>query len=107
LIYNRLPSPKQMQTLVQVWEAVVEMAIDWHMPASRVKAAFIEPMLLLRKEKLPEGDEWLYEIKLDGYRAIAFKSNRKPDCVRATTTIWSAISRRRSGVEIIAERYGS
>jgi hypothetical protein len=47
------------------------------MPASRVKAAFIEPMLLLRKEKLPEGDEWLYEIKLDGYRAIAFKSNRE------------------------------
>jgi DNA ligase D-like protein (predicted ligase) len=39
-----------------------------------VKAGFIEPMLLLRKEKLPEGAEWLYEIKLDGYRAIAFKS---------------------------------
>jgi DNA ligase D-like protein (predicted ligase) len=41
---------------------------------SKVKAAFIEPMLLLRKEKLPEGPEWLYEIKIDGYRAIAIKS---------------------------------
>src|SRR5258708_274366 len=47
------------------------------MPRSKVKAAFIEPMLLLRKEKLPEGEEWLYEIKLDGYRAIAFKSAGK------------------------------
>jgi ATP-dependent DNA ligase len=38
------------------------------------KARFVEPMLLLRKEKLPEGDSWLYEIKLDGYRALAIKT---------------------------------
>lgn len=43
----------------------------------RVSPAFIEPMLLLRTEKLPEGDEWSYEIKLDGYRAIAFKKGGK------------------------------
>ena len=30
-------------------------------------------MLLLRTEKLPEGKEWLYELKLDGYRALAIK----------------------------------
>jgi DNA ligase D-like protein (predicted ligase) len=35
---------------------------------------FIPPMLLLKKETLPDGPDWLYEIKLDGYRAIAFKS---------------------------------
>jgi ATP-dependent DNA ligase len=40
-------------------------------------AAFIEPMLLLRKENLPEGAEWLCEIKLDGYRALAIKRGRK------------------------------
>ena len=34
-------------------------------------------MLLLRTEKLAEGDEWLYELKLDGFRAVAFKSNGK------------------------------
>src|ERR1043165_8555116 len=39
-----------------------------------VKAQFIDPMLLLRTDKLPEGDDWQYELKLDGYRAIAFKS---------------------------------
>ena len=41
------------------------------------KARFIEPMLLLRTEKLPEGSDWAYELKLDGYRAIAYKSGKK------------------------------
>jgi ATP-dependent DNA ligase len=41
---------------------------------TKIKAQFINPILLLRKEKLPEGAEWLYEIKLDGYRALAIKS---------------------------------
>jgi len=30
-------------------------------------------MLLLRTEKLPEGPDWLYELKFDGYRALAIK----------------------------------
>jgi bifunctional non-homologous end joining protein LigD len=32
-------------------------------------------MLLLRKDSLPDSEQWLYELKLDGYRAIAFKRN--------------------------------
>ena len=43
----------------------------------KTKATFIEPMLLLRTEKLPQGADWLYEIKLDGYRALAIKSGGK------------------------------
>ena len=31
-------------------------------------------MLPLRTEKLPEGKDWLYELKFDGYRALAMKS---------------------------------
>jgi bifunctional non-homologous end joining protein LigD len=43
--------------------------------ASRVKAGFVEPMLLLRTEQLPDDlARWSYQLKLDGYRAIAFKS---------------------------------
>jgi ATP-dependent DNA ligase len=38
---------------------------------------FIEPMLLLRSETLPEGSEWAYELKLDGYRALVIKANGK------------------------------
>src|ERR1700685_1559332 len=34
-------------------------------------------MLLLRTEMLPEGPEWGYEGKLDGYRSLAFKIGGK------------------------------
>jgi bifunctional non-homologous end joining protein LigD len=44
---------------------------------AKVKASFIEPMLLLRKSELPEGAARLYEIKLDGYRAVAFETGGK------------------------------
>ena len=47
------------------------------LPFVLMQARFIPPMLLLRKESLPEGPEWLYEIKLDGYRALGIKSGGK------------------------------
>lgn len=31
-------------------------------------------MLLLQADRLPEGPAWIYELKLDGYRALAIKS---------------------------------
>ncbi len=34
---------------------------------------FIEPTECLPVEKVPDGAEWQYELKLDGYRAIAVK----------------------------------
>jgi bifunctional non-homologous end joining protein LigD len=37
-------------------------------------AAFIEPMQCRAVDKLPEGEGWLYEIKLDGYRCLAVKT---------------------------------
>ena len=44
--------------------------------AARVKARFIQPMLLLSTDRLPDDPaKWEYQLKLDGYRAIAFKSN--------------------------------
>jgi ATP-dependent DNA ligase len=45
------------------------------MPSEKTKARFFEPMLLLATTSLPEGQDWEYELKLDGYRAVAFKSN--------------------------------
>jgi bifunctional non-homologous end joining protein LigD len=41
-----------------------------------VSFSFIEPMKALPAEKLPEGD-WLYEVKLDGYRALAIKNGKE------------------------------
>jgi bifunctional non-homologous end joining protein LigD len=40
-----------------------------------IKAAFTEPMLLLAVRALPEGTIWAYELKLDGYRALAIKTD--------------------------------
>ena len=34
-------------------------------------------MLLLPTDRLPEGPDWLYELKLDGYRALAIKTGGK------------------------------
>jgi bifunctional non-homologous end joining protein LigD len=51
--------------------------------AERVKARFIEPMLLLRTDRLPDdGERWEYQLKFDGYRAIAFKTGGRI-CLRS------------------------
>ena len=41
---------------------------------ARREASFIEPMECLAVSKLPDDSNWVYEIKLDAYRAIAVKS---------------------------------
>jgi DNA ligase D-like protein (predicted ligase) len=43
---------------------------------SQRKADFIEPMECALVSKLPEGSDWTYEVKLDGYRAIGVKTSR-------------------------------
>jgi bifunctional non-homologous end joining protein LigD len=46
--------------------------------AARVKAGFVQPMLLLRTDRLPDDPvRWAYQIKFDGYRAVAFKTGGK------------------------------
>jgi ATP-dependent DNA ligase len=44
-------------------------------PPQKFRATFTEPMLLLPARTLPEGANWAYELKLDGYRALAVKTN--------------------------------
>jgi DNA ligase D-like protein (predicted ligase) len=45
---------------------------------ARVKGGFIDPMLLLRTDALPnDRNRWEYQLKFDGYRAIAFKTGGK------------------------------
>ena len=39
--------------------------------------SFIEPMQCKLVEKLPEGDGWQYEVKFDGYRALAIRSGSR------------------------------
>jgi DNA ligase D-like protein (predicted ligase) len=40
-------------------------------------ATFVEPMECLAVSKLPDSAEWVYEIKLDGYRALAINCEGK------------------------------
>ncbi|HWB57914.1 MAG TPA: DNA polymerase ligase N-terminal domain-containing protein, partial [Chthoniobacteraceae bacterium] len=45
--------------------------------AAVAKLKFVEPMKAKFVEKPPHGKEWIYELKFDGYRAIAIKTGAK------------------------------
>lgn len=45
------------------------------MTASRdLPARFVPPMAAEIVDRLPEGDDWMYEVKFDGYRALLIKN---------------------------------
>jgi DNA ligase D-like protein (predicted ligase) len=50
------------------------------LPSAKVR--FVEPMYALAVQKLPRGQEWLYEVKLDGYRCLAGRES-------SGVTLWS------------------
>jgi DNA ligase D-like protein (predicted ligase) len=54
-------------------------------PSPSHKAArFIEPMECLPISKLPDGPQWIWEVKIDGYRAIAVKPDNSVDLYSRT-----------------------
>jgi bifunctional non-homologous end joining protein LigD len=42
----------------------------------KVEIRFIEPMYARLVQELPEGKEWLYEVKFDGYRCLAGRDGK-------------------------------
>jgi DNA ligase D-like protein (predicted ligase) len=46
------------------------------MSLPKIEASFFEPMECLSVSKLPEGAGWIWDIKHDGYRALAVKSRK-------------------------------
>jgi bifunctional non-homologous end joining protein LigD len=46
---------------------------------------FVEPMMALRVSDLPVGN-WIYELKFDGYRALAFKAGKEVRLVSRNRT---------------------
>lgn len=50
--------------------------------------SFIEPMMALRVRDLPVGD-WLYEPKLDGYRALAIKAGKEVRLLSRNRTLFN------------------
>ena len=60
-----VPAPAKNKK-VKVDISAIKGAREAEMPAA------LEPMLASLVEKAPRGEEWLYEVKWDGIRAIAF-----------------------------------
>jgi bifunctional non-homologous end joining protein LigD len=50
--------------------------------APKAKIRFIEPMYARLVNELPEGKDWLYEVKFDGYGCLAGKDS-------TAATLWS------------------
>lgn len=70
---------------------------------------FLPPMAATLVQELPEGDDWLYEVKLDGYRALILKqgdrvqlrSRNDKDLTRAYPSIAAAAARLRARSAIV------
>jgi bifunctional non-homologous end joining protein LigD len=61
-----------------VWES--DREVKGGKPKAITKAPepeFIQPMKATITQELPRGDEWLYEVKWDGYRALAIKHGKR------------------------------
>jgi bifunctional non-homologous end joining protein LigD len=52
-------------------------AQDARSAKKRQVPAFVTPMAAVSVEALPEGPEWSYELKLDGYRALIIKDGAR------------------------------
>ena len=67
------PEPKETKSSVPSVSSLVLASV----PTKRPMPATIHPMLAESVEKPFDGAEWLFEIKWDGYRAIAFIADGK------------------------------
>lgn len=74
-----------------------------------MRARFVPPMAAELVDRLPEGEDWFYELKLDGYRALVIKngdeirlrSRNDKDLSRAYPEIVSAGRRLRAESAIV------
>src|ERR687897_239504 len=56
-------------------------------PTSKTTSArFVDPMLLLRTDSVPAGEQWLYELKLDGTAPLLSSGMAPSICGLGTTT---------------------
>src|SRR5688572_2747476 len=44
---------------------------------TRIPPAFVTPMAAQVVKRLPDGDDWSYELKFDGYRALIIKDEQR------------------------------
>jgi bifunctional non-homologous end joining protein LigD len=71
--------------------------------------AFVEPMTARVVDALPEGEDWSYEVKLDGYRALVIKDGERiqirsrtgKDLTRTYPAVTSAAVQLRAGQAVV------
>lgn len=61
---------------------------------------FVQPELATRVDSAPKGDDWIHEIKFDGYRVLARKEGKRVKLISRNNLDWTAKSK------IIAEEIG-
>lgn len=54
------------------------------------EAAFVEPMKARFVKDLPKGDDWIYELKFDGVRALAVKKGKSIELISRTAKNFTA-----------------
>jgi bifunctional non-homologous end joining protein LigD len=52
-----------------------------HSRLPKRKPAFVEPMKAALVDDLPKGDDWIYELKFDGVRALALKRGKDTELI--------------------------
>ncbi|MBC7467211.1 MAG: DNA ligase D [Bdellovibrio sp.] len=57
---------------------------------SKKLPAFIEPELCALVDQAPKGDQWIHEIKFDGYRSLCRKENTRVQMLTRSGLDWSA-----------------
>jgi hypothetical protein len=58
----------------------------------RTSPAFVTPMAAQVVKRLPEGNEWVYELKFDGYRALLLKDGQRVE-IRSRPASAKSLSR--------------
>ena len=68
------------------------------------KPEFVEPMAAMLVDRLPEGRQWLYEAKFDGYRALVIKNSA---WVRIMSRKGNDLTRSYPGIESAVKGLGA
>jgi len=51
--------------------------------------AFVQPQLATLVDSVPQGDEWLHEIKFDGYRILCWIDNKRAKFLTREAQDWT------------------
>ncbi len=59
-------------------------------PAEHFEATYFKPQLALPAKRAPAGDQWLHEIKVDGYRLIAVRNQEHVRLLTRSEQDWTS-----------------